>query len=307
MGVKFPIRIRLDLIDLGVDGRVTMAYVTLMKTTANKVPALSNFDWIVISSSGGKDSQAQLDLVVELADAQDCPRERLVVVHADLGRVEWQDTKELAAAQAAHYGLRFIITRRTQNDLLDHVETRGMWPSNKTRYCTSDHKRGPIRRVYTALARETKTKLAEAGKPQRPARLLSAMGMRSQESPARAKRPYLIPNEGASTKTTRKVHDWLPIKDWTTRQVWDRIKASGVPYHPAYDLGMSRLSCVFCIFAPKDALVTAGRANPKLLKEYVRVESCIGHTFRQDTSLKDIQVLVNDTTYKPRLGDWGPQ
>ena len=42
-----------------------------------------------------------LDYVVELADTADVPRARLVVAHADLGRVEWPGTRQLAEVQRA--------------------------------------------------------------------------------------------------------------------------------------------------------------------------------------------------------------
>ena len=83
--------------------------------------------------------------------------------------------------------------------------------------------------------------------------------------------------------------DWLPLHAWTTEQVWQRIKASGVRYHPAYDLGMPRLSCCFCIFSPRSALLLAGKHNPELLAEYVAVEKQIGHRFRKELSLTEVQ------------------
>ena len=52
---------------------------------------------------------------------------------------------------------------------------------------------------------------------------------------------------------------------------------------------MGRLSCVFCIFAPKKALQIAGRANPELLNQYVAVEDQIGHTFQANLSLRDVR------------------
>jgi predicted phosphoadenosine phosphosulfate sulfurtransferase len=59
-------------------------------------PDLGGYDWVVLSSSAGKDSQAMLDYVVEQCDRARVPRERLVVAHADLGRVEWPGTRALA-------------------------------------------------------------------------------------------------------------------------------------------------------------------------------------------------------------------
>jgi 3'-phosphoadenosine 5'-phosphosulfate sulfotransferase (PAPS reductase)/FAD synthetase len=49
----------------------------------------------------------------------------------------------------------------------------------------------------------------------------------------------------------------LPIHDWTEEQVWQRIRASGVPYHPACDQGMTRLSCSLCVLASRADLVRA--------------------------------------------------
>ena len=59
--------------------------------------------------------------------------------------------------------------------------------------------------------------------------------------------------------------------------------------HWAYDLGMKRLSCVFCIFAPRKQLTIAARANPELLVQYQQVEREIGHTFKADLALAEIE------------------
>ena len=74
-----------------------------------KTVNLHEYDWVVISTSGGKDSQVMIDEIVNLADTQDYPRSKLVTAHADLKRAEWADTKELAQEQADHYGLRFEV------------------------------------------------------------------------------------------------------------------------------------------------------------------------------------------------------
>jgi 3'-phosphoadenosine 5'-phosphosulfate sulfotransferase (PAPS reductase)/FAD synthetase len=88
------------------------------------VPDLSKVDFFILNSSGGKDSVAMLARAIEVADRQGFPRDRMVVVHADLGRVEWSGTKELAAQQAAMYGVRFEVVRREGQDLLQHIENR---------------------------------------------------------------------------------------------------------------------------------------------------------------------------------------
>lgn len=261
-----------------------------------QTPDLTMYDWIVVSSSAGKDSQAMLDYVIEQADLAGADRDRIVVVHSDLGRCEWKGTGELAAEQAAHYGVRFEVVRRVQNDLLDQAAARGMWPSSKQRYCTSDHKRGPILTVLTKLAAEKK----HLG---RPVRILQCIGLRGEESSTRAKLATFERNLRA-TNGRKTVDDWLPIHSWTLGQVWTRIRASGVRHHYAYDLGMPRLSCCFCIFAPKAALLLAGKHNPELLQQYVDVEQRIGHTFKVGMSLASIAAELAAGVAADAVTDW---
>ena len=93
---------------------------------------------------------------------------------------------------------------------------------------------------------------------------LGAKLLEAEESPARSKKEPYAPNSYFSTKS-RTIWDWLPIHDWSEGEVWDDIEASGIPHHFAYDLRMPRLSCAFCIYAPRKALVLAGKHNPELL------------------------------------------
>jgi len=270
---------------------------------AGVVPDLTEYDVIAVSSSGGKDSQAMLDYVHGLASDAGIA-DRVVVIHADLGKVEWEGTGELAEEQAKAYGCPFIVTSRiggickvngktyskgeTYGDILDYAERRGAWPSSAARWCTSEFKRGPILKVFTQLAREWR-KVNPEKADCRPCRILDCMGLRAEESPARAKKTQF---ENRKSNSNQHVDSWLPIQHWLEHEVWATIRASGVPHHPAYDLGMPRLSCAFCIFAPKEALVLAGKHNRELLEEYVAVEDRIDHTFRQNLSLAEVLEAV---------------
>jgi 3'-phosphoadenosine 5'-phosphosulfate sulfotransferase (PAPS reductase)/FAD synthetase len=197
------------------------------------------------------------------------PLSRIVCVFADLGEDdEWPGTAELAAEHAAAYGLRFITVcrmitdpvtgQRRQQGLLEYIEHRGAWPTRKNRFCTSDLKRGPIRTVMTRLVAEARA----AGITGRRVRVLNVLGLRAEESPDRRLMAPFSHDAGASNQTRREVDEWLPIHSWTKAEVWEDIHASGVRYHWAYDLGMPRLSCQFCILAPVSALVLAAQANP---------------------------------------------
>lgn len=152
--------------------------------TTGPAPDLGAYDIVLVNSSAGKDSQASLDVVVEHARAANALA-KIVVVHADLGDAEWDGVPELAAEHAAHYGLRFELARRTASDghtetILERVATRGMWPDAARRWCTSDHKRGPIRKIMTSLVAELRDNGTVVD---RPVRLLNVMGLRAAKAP----------------------------------------------------------------------------------------------------------------------------
>jgi 3'-phosphoadenosine 5'-phosphosulfate sulfotransferase (PAPS reductase)/FAD synthetase len=252
-------------------------------------PDLASYDVILVNTSAGKDSQAMLDLVVTLATAPGVA-DGLVAVHADLGRVEWQGTRELAERQAYHYGVRFEVVLRDGRDLLEEVEHRGMWPDSKNRYCTSYYKRDQVATLVTQLVDEViaangfnpKARKASRRGPQ--VRVLNCIGIRAAESDERAAM-VAFETDDRLTNGKRHVDTWFPLFTWSVQDVWARITASGVEHHSAYDLGMSRLSCVFCVLAPAHKLELAGRHNPELLGVYAALEVRIGHRFKHDFSI----------------------
>jgi len=245
---------------------------------------LTSYDVILLNTSGGKDSQTILLEMLNRAKAAGVA-DRLIAVHCDLGRVEWPGTKQLAQRQAELLGIPFVIVRKNGGDLLDYAEHRGKWPSSQARWCTSDFKRGPVRKLMTQLVKSRWVK----GQP--PIRILNCMGLRAEESPSRAKRDPFHFDEHASNGK-RHVDEYLPIHDWSESQVWAHIFASKMPYHRAYDLGMPRLSCVYCVFSPRDGLLLAGMHNPELLADYAAVERRINHKFRVNQSLVGIQTAL---------------
>ena len=288
---------------------------------------LRYFDVILLNTSGGKDSQVMLDVVREIADAQGVSRMRMVGVHCDLGRVEWgagagewegcPSARDLAEIQVRHYGVpRFETVRRELGDLLDQIERRGMFPGSKTRYCTSDQKTSQVKKLVTRLVDECQARsdwpLDERGKPRR-VRILNCLGIRADESPARAKKAPLStdPMNWTRVKGVNRQHGkrfvtrWYPIFDMSEDEVWERIAASGVPHHWAYDAGMPRLSCCFCVFAPKEALVRAAQLNPELAAEYARVEVKIGHRFTQKVSMTEVVAAAEESTQRVEIrGSW---
>lgn len=244
---------------------------------------------VVVNHSGGKDSQA-LYLVLRAV----VPADQLLIVHADLGAVEWAGA--VGHILATTDGER-LVTCQAARGLLQMVEARGKFPSPQQRQCTSDLKRGPIERTIRAITRERKSKGVPAW-----GLVVNCMGMRAQESSSRKKLPAFKFSE-RNSKAGREWYDWLPIHDMTEQEVFATIAAAGQEPHPVYKLGMRRFSCVFCIMASEEDLRTAARLatehpellnDPHLYRKYVDLERKTGQVMLMPTkkhgrrSLEDV-------------------
>lgn len=172
------------------------------------------------------------------------------------------------------------------------------WPDAQNRWCTADFKRGPIERLFTQLAKDWRER---TGITDRPCRILDCWGLRAEESPGRAKRERFAKRKRS---TTQHVDTWLPIKWWTEEQVWECIRTHALPYHRAYDLGMPRLSCRFCVLANREALMVAAEHNPRLLDRYVALEEETGTTFQAGLSLAEVRDAVARGERVTKVESW---
>lgn len=230
----------------------------------------------VLNDSGGKDSQAMRIALGPILQAAGL-RLSTVVMHAALGDVEWPGALEHAKAGADRDGFRFHVATATKT-FFEMVEHRykvrpgpgsPCWPSAANRQCTSDLKRGPIEREIRRLLPEYRT-----------LNVVTCMGIRREESPARGKLEPLKRSE-RNSKAGRDWWEWLPIFEMTKRQVFESIAAAGEAPHPAYAAGNDRLSCMFCIMGSRKDLRNAALANPELYRRYVAMEERTGYTMHQ--------------------------
>lgn len=234
---------------------------------------------VYCSHSGGKDSQA---LYAELRSL--VPVDQLVVVHADLGEVEWAGVIDHIRANISHplNVVQAVYADGAPKTLLDMVERRAArrpgtppWPSSAARYCTSDLKRDPIAKFIRADLGARGCLLA-----------INATGNRAQESTARAKQAAWSLNKRLSV-AGREVFDWHPLKAWLTPEVFERIGQEGQKPFYAYAAGNERLSCVFCILGCNSDLQNGARARPELAARYIAIEDRTGFTMFHKQSLAE--------------------
>lgn len=244
---------------------------------------LGNYSAIVLSISGGKDSQTILGVIMNKVSKQGFSGP-ILAIHADTG-AEWPQSLPHCEMLCKHYGISFKVANPFRR-LPEHIERRcrhlqeqgrkGGWPSSACRYCTSDCKRNPIQKLIRKIF-DAKTA----------ANILHVTGERREESSHRAKLPEIESNKDL-TAGKRKVTNYRPILDYSLSQIWRHITSTNLPRHIAYDMGNERLSCAICMLASENDIRNGAEACPELAEHYLRIEAETRHTFRHKKSLYEI-------------------
>jgi DNA sulfur modification protein DndC len=229
---------------------------------AEKLPSIQSLidrgAKFVINDSGGKDSQAMKIFLSKVV-----PHDQLVIVHVDLPEVDWEGCWEHVQATSMGIQCEKVTAVKT---FFEMVERKGMFPSPVNRQCTSDLKRAPIEKFIRHLQYDTGQTL-----------FVNCTGIRAAESAKRkGMNPFTLNEKGSIAG--REWYEWMPIFDWGIDEVWAEIASVGQKRHYAYDLGMSRLSCVFCIMSRQSDLQIAAKARPALYQRYVDMERKINFT-----------------------------
>lgn len=85
----------------------------------------------------------------------------------------------------------------------------------------------------------------------------------------------------------RLVHQWRAVIDFTEEQVWDIIKRYKIQVHPAYYLGYGRVSCMKCVFSDHDQWATTHELDPKRVKRISLYEGEFATTIKKGISVAE--------------------
>lgn len=206
---------------------------------------------VCCSVSGGKDSDAMAIAVSRYLDKIGHQGPRLLV-HADLGRVEWRDSLPSCERLAARLGWELLVVRRQAGDMLARWQKR--WANNVARYAELSCVKlilpwsTPAMRFCTSELKGAV--IAAALKKRFPDQdIVDVTGIRRQESENRRRMPISAPN----SRLARRDHiglTWNPIIEWPVEDVLATIADAGLALHEAYrSYGSSRVSCVLCIMS----------------------------------------------------------
>lgn len=262
-------------------------------TTAEVDAALAADSPVAIGVSGGKDSSAVALATIVYLDSVGHKGPRLLV-HSDLGRVEWKDSLPSCERLAKKLGLELLVVRRQAGDMLARWE--GRWKANLERYQELSCVKvilpwsTPAMRFCTS---ELKTDIICRALVKRfPGRtILSVTGIRREESSNRAKSPIATPQAKLKSATHKTIgFNWNPILDWTLEDVLAFHRENGHELHEAYTVyGSSRVSCAFCILGSKADLKASASCpdNANVYRAMVDLELESTFAFQGDAWLCD--------------------
>jgi 3'-phosphoadenosine 5'-phosphosulfate sulfotransferase (PAPS reductase)/FAD synthetase len=220
---------------------------------------------VAIGVSGGKDSNATALATAEYL-ARIGHKGPKVLIHADLGRIEWRDSGPNCERLAARLGWPLMVVRRTKGDMIDRwverwannvnryarlgcVSLISPWSSSQWRFCTSEMKMAVIGQALTS-----KYKRSE---------IISVTGIRRCESDGRKDTPICASNTllQRKKKGTTGVN-WNNIALWGLDEVFEYLELRGMPLHQAYtEYGTSRVSCCYCVLGSQPDLRKATKVS----------------------------------------------
>lgn len=262
---------------------------------------------VFMAVSGGKDSQALAHRVCEHLDATAHSGPRLLI-HSDLGRVEWRQSLPVCERLATQLGIELLVVRRQAGDMMDRWLSR--WDANVARYVNLSCVKlilpwsTPANRFCTSelksaiLARAMRKRFPKGD-------LISAVGIRREESSTRARMPVWRQDP----RTMRRAgvgHTWHPLLTWSRPDVLSYIKGCGDVLHEAYTIyDSSRVSCAFCVMSSVQDLRAAAScaANEAIYLEMVELEIKSTFSFQADRWLGDVAPSLLDPLSRSRLAE----
>lgn len=123
----------------------------------------------------------------------------------------------------------------------------------------------------------------------RQGKTLVLTGERAEESSARAKYKTFEPHR-SDNRNGKRVQRWVDVyravHGWSEAKVWDIIREFGVVPHPAYWLGLGRVSCMACIFGSAKQWAMLKRYAHEQFQKIVNYETEFGTTIKRGASVE---------------------
>lgn len=202
------------------------AIAELNKELASKSPreilkfALSHFENIAISFSGAEDV-ALIELAHRLTDS-------LQVFSLDTGRLH-PETYQFIDKVRGHYSIDIEVMSPNAEKLQAFIKQKGLFSfyEDGHKECCGIRKVEPLKRKLATLD-------------------AWVTGQRKDQSPStRSEVPVIEVDEGNSDER-RTLIKFNPLANWSSKEVWDYIRLSEVPYNALHEKGFISIGCEPC-------------------------------------------------------------
>ncbi len=182
--------------------------------------ALSQFDNIALSFSGAEDV-VLLDMAMQI-------RPNIEVFCLDTGRLH-SETYRFIEKVREHYNINIDVLYPDGSAVRQLVKEKGLYSFYQDNHqeCCSIRKIAPL-----------KSKLLELD--------AWVTGQRKDQSPGTRGTIPVIQDDRLFARANETLTKFNPLANWTSRQVWDYIRAYNVPYNELHDRGFQSIGCEPC-------------------------------------------------------------
>lgn len=235
-----------------------------------------------VSYSGGKDSQAVLDLVTRVI-----PPDKLIVVFSDT-TLESKFTYENLKKTRSHYLSKYpnleFRTARPAKTAIKLMEYAGL-PSRFKRWCTDALKTAPFNNLLRSISREH-------------ANVIVFEGVRSEESSKRLN--YSRIEHGVKHSASINAR---PILEWNITEVYLYIFYRKLHLNRAYRWGLNRVGCIICPYASSWTEFVNSKIDKESITPYISfIED---YAKARGVPQKSIKKFINNGEWKKRAGGMG--
>lgn len=289
--------------------KIELPVATARRPDTSTLLPLEEYDLLIVSFSGGKDSLACLLYLLEIG----VPPEKIQLWHQHVdgeptqtgGLMDWACTASYCRAIADALGVRLLFQWKhggfEREMLRDHALTA---PTSYERQDGTIGTSGGVRgkestrlkfpqvsadlsvRWCSAYLKIDVAAMALNGDPAlKMSQILFVTGERRQESTARSK--YAEVEEHRAHNKRRRVDQWRAVLDWSEQDVWSIIERWRIMPHPAYRLGWGRVSCLACIFGMPDQWASVQAIDPERFAKIHAYEHRFGLTIKRGVSVAD--------------------
>jgi phosphoadenosine phosphosulfate reductase len=182
--------------------------------------ALETFDNIAISFSGAED--------VVLIDLASKITKNIRVFTLDTGRLH-SETYQFLEEVRKHYGIKIEVMFPEAAAVQALVDEKGLFSfyEDGHKECCGVRKVKPLRRKLNTLD-------------------AWITGQRKDQSPSTRNGIPVIEVDGAFSTPDHELIKFNPLANWSSAEVWDYIRALGVPYNKLHERGFISIGCEPC-------------------------------------------------------------